>query len=59
MLGKSLHLNVRYFSAVPLRGLLTRFGTLLDCTKPLEKSVQLPHAEKEDTDFIELMERYG
>ena len=59
MMAKSLYLNVRYFSAMPLQGLLARFGTLLDCTKPLEKSVQLPHAEKGDTDFIELMERYG
>jgi len=59
MLDKSLHLNVRYFSAVPLRGLLMRFGTLLDCTKPLEKSVQLPYAEKGDLDFLKLMEMHG
>ena len=59
MLAKSLALNVRYFSAVPLRGLLTRFGTLPQCTKPLEKSVQSPHAEKRDIDFLELMKVHG
>ena len=59
MLYKSLHLNVRYFSAVPLRGLLTRFGTLPDCTKPLEKSVQSPHAEKGNIDFINLRGVHG
>lgn len=59
MLSKSLYLNVRYFSAVPLRGLLTRFGTLLECTKPLEKSVQWPHTGKRDPDFLELMKVHG
>ncbi len=59
MLAKSLDLNVRYFSAVPLRGLLTRFGTLPQCTKPLEKSVQSPHAEKRDIDFLELRKVHG
>jgi len=59
MLDKPLPRNVRSFLAVPLRGLLTRFGTLPECTKPLEKSVQSPHGEKGDVDFLELMEWDG
>ena len=52
MLHKSFRINVRYFLAVPLQGLLTRFGTLSDCTKPLEKSVQSVYAEKGYIDFV-------
>ncbi len=59
MMAKSLYLNVRYFSAMPLQGLLARFGTLLDCTKPLEKSVQLPHDERADVEFLRLMKMHG
>ena len=59
MMAKSLYLNVRYFSAMPLQGLLARFGTLLDCTKPLEKSVQLPHDERADVEFLSLMKMHG
>jgi len=59
MLSKALYLKLHYFSAVPLRGLLTRFGTFPDCTKPLEKSVQSPCAEKQDVTFLNLMEIHG
>ena len=59
MLANPLYLNVHHFSAMPLQGLLARFGTLLDCTKPLEKSVQLPHAEREDVEVLRLMKMHG
>ena len=59
MIHKSFRINVRYFLAVPLQGLLTRFDTLSDCTKPLEKSVQSGYAEKGYIDFLELMKVHG
>ena len=59
MIAKSLYLNVHNFSVMPLQGLLARFGTLPDCTKPLEKSVQLPHDERAAVEFLSLMKMHG